>query len=106
MSETQQTGAGDADTRQRYLVGKVVSDRMDKTIVVLIERRTQHPLYGKYVRRSTKLKAHDPDNTCNIGDVVEIGEVRPISRNKSWALTRVLESVEDADSVAQAGQQQ
>src|SRR5699024_164576 len=98
MSETQQTGAGDADTRQRYLVGKVVSDRMDKTIVVMIERRTQHPLYGKYIRRSTKLKAHDPDNTARIGDVVEIGQVRPVSRGKSWALNRVVETAGEFDT--------
>lgn len=92
MTETQQTSADTTATRRRLLIGRVVSDRMDKTIVVLIERRTQHPLYGKFIRRSTKLKAHDPDNQCHIGDVVEIGEARPSSRHKAWALNRIVES--------------
>ena len=92
MSENQQANAEASTSKQRLLAGRVVSDRMDKTIVVLIERRTQHPLYGKYIRRSTKLKAHDPDNTARIGDIVEIGEVRPVSRDKSWALNRVVET--------------
>lgn len=92
MNEDQQPAAEATAPRQRLLVGRVVSDRMDKTIVVVIERRTQHSLYGKYIRRSTKLKAHDPNNSCRVGDIVEIGESRPVSRNKSWALTRVVES--------------
>jgi len=95
MSETSQkntgqSGDGGAQARQRVLMGQVVSDRMDKTIVVLIERRTKHPLYGKYIRRSTRLKAHDPDNTCNVGDYVEIAEGRPVSRRKAWSLHRVV----------------
>src|SRR5699024_6893643 len=98
MSENQQTNAEATTSHQRLLVGRVVSDRMDKTIVVMIERRTQHPLYGKYSRRSTKLKAHDPDNTARIGDVVEIGQVRPVSRDKSWALNRVVETAGEFDT--------
>lgn len=75
----------------RTLMGKVISDKMDKTITVLIERRVKHPLYGKYVSKSSKLKAHDEDNTCNIGDVVTIAESRPLSKSKSWTLVKVEE---------------
>jgi len=92
MSDKQTASDTSHKSGQRSTIGRVVSDRMDKTIVVLIERRTQHPLYGKYIRRSTKLKVHDPDNTAHIGDVVEIGEIRPVSKSKSWALSRVLEA--------------
>lgn len=99
MSETTNTNENVEQTaRQRILAGKVVSDRMDKTIVVLIERRTQHPLYGKYIRRSTRLKAHDPDNTCQIGDFVEIEEGRPVSRGKVWSLRRVVEKAGEFDT--------
>jgi small subunit ribosomal protein S17 len=73
------------------LVGQVVSNRMDKSITVLVERRVEHPLYRKYVRKSTKLLAHDENNECNEGDLVSIEECRPISKNKSWRLERVLE---------------
>lgn len=76
----------------RTLTGKVVSDRMDKSIVVLIERRVQHPLYGKSIRRSTKLHAHDENNTAKTGDVVTIKESRPISKTKSWTLVEVVEA--------------
>lgn len=80
------------ETKQpRTLVGQVVSDRMDKTITVMIERRVEHPLYRKYVRRSTKLLAHDENNECGQGDTVAIEECRPLSKNKSWRLARVLE---------------
>ena len=74
----------------RTLTGKVVSDKMDKSIVVLIERRVQHPLYGKSIRRSTKLHAHDENNTAKTGDVVTIKESRPISKTKSWTLVEVV----------------
>jgi small subunit ribosomal protein S17 len=74
--------------------GKVVSNKMDKTIVVLVERKVKHPLYGKYIRRSTKIHAHDEKNTCNIGDVVVIKEHRPISKTKSWQLVRIVEKAE------------
>ncbi len=76
----------------RTLTGKVVSDKMDKSIVVLIERRVQHPLYGKSIRRSTKLHAHDENNVAKIGDVVTIKESRPISKTKAWTLVEVVEA--------------
>lgn len=72
-------------------VGKVVSDKMDKTIVVLIEDNVKHPLYGKIVKRSMKLKAHDENNECKIGDTVEIMETRPLSKDKRWRLVNVIE---------------
>lgn len=75
----------------RTLVGQVSSNKMDKTISVVIERRVEHPLYRKYVRKSTKLLAHDENNECGEGDVVAIEECRPISKNKSWRLQRVIE---------------
>lgn len=75
----------------RTLTGKVVSDKMDKSIVVLIERRVQHPLYGKSIRRSTKLHAHDENNVAKIGDVVTI-KSRPISKTKAWTLVEVVEA--------------
>jgi len=75
----------------RTLTGKVVSDKMDKSIVVLIERRVKHPIYGKYVSKSTKVKAHDEQNECGIGDLVTIAESRPLSKTKSWALVKVEE---------------
>ncbi|MDA0688706.1 MAG: 30S ribosomal protein S17 [Proteobacteria bacterium] len=73
----------------RTVSGKVVSNKMDKSIVVLIERRVKHPVYGKIVKRSTKIHAHDANNECDIGDAVTIKEVRPISKTKSWALVSV-----------------
>ena len=72
-------------------VGKVVSDKMDKTIVVAIEDHVKHPLYGKIVKRTYKLKAHDEENTCNIGDTVKVMETRPISKDKRWRLVEVVE---------------
>lgn len=81
-----------ADTtnrRARTASGTVVSDRMDKSIVVLIERRVKHPVYGKIVRRSTRIHAHDADNECRTGDAVTIKEVRPVSKTKSWALVSI-----------------
>ncbi|MFT5419425.1 MAG: small subunit ribosomal protein S17 [Candidatus Endobugula sp.] len=75
----------------RTVSGKVVSDKMDKTITVLIERRVKHPIYGKYMSKSSKLKAHDEENTCNIGDVVTIAESRPLSKTKTWALVNIEE---------------
>lgn len=76
----------------RSLVGKVVSDKMDKTIVVLVQRRVKHPLYGKYMTKSTKLKVHDELNTAAEGDTVSIQESRPISKLKTWKLSKVLEA--------------
>ena len=72
-------------------VGKVVSDKMDKTIVVLIEDNVKHPLYGKIMKRSIKLKAHDENNECKIVDKVEIMETRPLSKDKRWRLVEVIE---------------
>ncbi len=72
-------------------VGKVVSNKMDKTIVVAIVDSVQHPLYKKIIKRTIKLKAHDENNTCNIGDRVEIMETRPISKDKRWRLVKVIE---------------
>lgn len=81
----------EAEKRVRTLTGKVVSDKMDKTITVLFERRVKHPIYGKYVSKSSKVKAHDANNECKIGDVVTIAESRPLSKTKSWALLRIEE---------------
>jgi len=81
-------------TTQRTLTGKVVSNKMDKSITVLIERRVQHPVYGKFIRRSTKLHAHDENNVCKEGDVVTIAECRPMSKTKAWTLVEVIESAE------------
>jgi small subunit ribosomal protein S17 len=73
----------------RTATGKVVSDKMDKTITVLIERRVKHPIYGKYITRSSKLHAHDENNECKMGDVVTVCETRPVSKSKTWALISV-----------------
>ncbi len=75
----------------RTIVGKVLSNKMNKTIVVGVERKVKHPLYGKYVRRLSKMRAHDDKNICNIGDLVEIQMCRPLSKTKSWMLVRVLD---------------
>jgi len=84
MSDTNETSA-------RTLTGKVVSSGMDKTIAVQIERVVKHPMYGKYIRRSTKLLAHDESNECNVGDLVAISECRPLSKRKSWRLEKIVE---------------
>jgi small subunit ribosomal protein S17 len=78
----------------RTLVGKVVSSKMDKTVTVLVERRVKHPVYGKYVVKSNKYHAHDETDALNEGDIVEIAESRPLSRTKSWAVTRVVEAAQ------------
>jgi small subunit ribosomal protein S17 len=77
---------------QRTLTGRVVSDKMDKTITVLIERRVTHPLYSKVVKRSKKYHAHDEKNECKEGDVVEIKSTRPVSKTKAWVVSRLIES--------------
>jgi small subunit ribosomal protein S17 len=77
---------------KRTLTGKVVSNKMDKSITVLIERRVKHPVYGKYLTKSTKFHAHDEQNVCKEGDVVTIAETRPISKTKSWTLVAVVET--------------
>jgi small subunit ribosomal protein S17 len=73
------------------LTGVVESDKMDKTIVVKIQRLVKHPVYGKYVKQTTKLKAHDPENACGIGDKVKVMSTRPLSKTKRWRLVEVLE---------------
>ena len=76
---------------RRTVTGRVVSDKMDKTVSVAIERRIKHPMYGKYIRRTTKVLAHDANNECKPGDRVTISECRPLSKNKSWAVVNVVE---------------
>jgi small subunit ribosomal protein S17 len=76
---------------RKVRVGKVVSDKMDKTVVVAVERSVKHPLYGKVVRRTYKLKAHDENNDCRIGDRVRVMETRPLSKQKRWRLVEILE---------------
>ncbi len=75
----------------RIQTGSVVSDKMDKSATVLIERKVKHPIYGKFVKKSTKLHIHDENNECGIGDTVQITECRPMSKTKSWALVKVVE---------------
>jgi len=79
------------DKSIRTATGRVVSNKMNKSVTVLVERQIKHPMYGKYLRRSTKITVHDEENTCNEGDLVTIAECRPISKNKSWRLVDVLE---------------
>ena len=81
-----------AENSTRTATGKVVSNKMDKTITVLVERRVKHPVYGKYITRSSKLHAHDEQNQCNIGDTVTVEESRPISKSKTWKLVEVVVS--------------
>lgn len=88
MTETAKTES----SLRRTLVGRVVSDKMDKTVTVLVENRVKHPLYGKYVLRSKKYKAHDEANQYKEGDKVEIQEGRPISRTKAWVVSRLVEA--------------
>ena len=82
-----------SEAKIRTLQGVVVSNKMDKSIVVMIERRVKHPMYGKFITRSTKLKAHDEANVCNEGDVVTITECAPISKSKNWKLVDVVVKV-------------
>lgn len=77
---------------QRTKSGVVTSDKMNQTVTVMIERKIKHPLYGKYIKKSTKIHAHDPDNKCQQGDVVKIVECRPISKTKSWKVVEIVES--------------
>jgi small subunit ribosomal protein S17 len=81
-----------AEKRTRTLQGRVVSDKMDKTITVLVERRVKHPVYGKYITRSSKVHAHDEGNTAGMGDTVLVAESRPLSKTKSWTLVEVIET--------------
>ena len=78
-----------AQTNPRTVSGVVVSDRMQKSITIKVERRVKHPVYGKYVRKSSKIHAHDEENTCKIGDIVTVIECRPLSKTKTWMLQSV-----------------
>ncbi|MEJ2138198.1 MAG: 30S ribosomal protein S17 [Gammaproteobacteria bacterium] len=80
-----------SEEKQRTLTAKVVSDKMDKTVSVSVERKVKHPMYGKYMRRSTKYMVHDEENACKEGDIVTIAECRPVSKNKSWRLVDIVE---------------
>ncbi|MBT8144741.1 MAG: 30S ribosomal protein S17 [Gammaproteobacteria bacterium] len=83
------------EKKLRTLVGRVVSDKMDKSVTVAVERQVRHPLYGKYIRRTSKHMAHDENNECRAGDTVSITSCRPMSKNKTW---RVVEVIERASS--------
>jgi small subunit ribosomal protein S17 len=87
MTETQATEKSSA---QRQIVGKVISGKMNKTIVVQVERKVKHPLYGKYLRKFSKMYAHDEDNACQVGDLVLIQQTRPLSKTKRWKLVEIL----------------
>ncbi len=78
-------------SENRAIVGRVVSNAMDKTITVLVERKVKHPIYGKFMKRSTKLHAHDESNECNNGDTVKVEQCRPLSKSKSWRLVEIIE---------------
>ena len=86
----------EAKKLSRSVTGKVVSTKADKTITVLVERRVKHPVYGKFLRRSTKLMAHDELNQCREGDIVTIEECRPLSKRKTWMLVSVVEQAPEA----------
>jgi small subunit ribosomal protein S17 len=79
------------EKKQRTIQGRVVSNKMDKTVTVLVERLVKHELYGKYIRRSTKLHAHDADNSCSEGDVVRVAECAPMSKTKNWRVVEIVE---------------
>nr|WP_144900014.1 30S ribosomal protein S17 [Luteimonas cucumeris] len=78
------------DKKQHTVEGRVVSSKMDKTVTVLVERQVKHALYGKYIRRSTKLHAHDADNACNEGDKVRLAEIAPMSKTKNWRVVEII----------------
>jgi small subunit ribosomal protein S17 len=90
MSELIEIEKMSEDKQQRTVNGVVLSDKMDKTVTVMIERKVKHPLYGKYIKRSTKLHVHDENNVCGVGDTVSIAECRPMSKTKSWSLVEVI----------------
>jgi small subunit ribosomal protein S17 len=81
----------DQQQNNRTLTGRVASNKMDKSITVVVERKVKHPIYGKYVKRSTKVHAHDEQNACNIGDTVTVEQCRPISKTKTWRLVEIVE---------------
>ena len=77
-------------SKKSNIIGKVVSASMDKSISVTVERRIKHPLYNKYISKTTKIMAHDQNNDCKVGDIVSLNEIRPISKRKSWALSEII----------------
>ncbi|QJC36559.1 30S ribosomal protein S17 [Enterobacteriaceae endosymbiont of Donacia simplex] len=79
--------------KTKLLKGKVISNKMQKSIIVSINRLIKHPIYGKYINRTTKLHVHDKDNICKIGDIVEIKECRPLSKTKSWTLVNIIKKI-------------
>jgi small subunit ribosomal protein S17 len=93
-----------AEKNRKTRVGRVVSDKMEKTVVIAVQRTTTHPLYKKLIRRSTQLMAHDEQSTARIGDLVRIVESRPISKMKHWRVTEVLESKQQASPVSEVAQ--
>ena len=80
----------DTQKKLHTVEGRVVSNKMDKTVTVLVERQVKHALYGKYIRRSTKLHAHDADNACKEGDVVRVKEIAPMSKTKNWSVVEIV----------------
>jgi small subunit ribosomal protein S17 len=88
---TDKTEASVSEEKQRTITAKVISNKMDKTVSVSVERRVKHPMYGKYMRRTSKFLVHDEENACNEGDIVTIAECRPLSKNKSWRLVEIVE---------------
>ncbi|GAB2491826.1 30S ribosomal protein S17 [Arenimonas alkanexedens] len=80
----------DNANQTRTVEGRVVSNKMNKSVTILVERQVKHPLYGKYIRRSTKLHAHDEENTCNEGDFVRVSECRPLSKTKNWRVVEII----------------
>jgi small subunit ribosomal protein S17 len=80
----------DAKPTTRPLIGRVVSDKMNKTVTVLVERRVKHPLYDKYIRRSSRIHAHDETDDCNVGDSVSIVQCRPLSKTKAWTVHEIV----------------
>jgi small subunit ribosomal protein S17 len=81
-------------SKGQAITGRVVSNKMDKTIVVEVERKVKHEFYGKYIRLTSRVKAHDADNSCNIGDLVTVVSCRPLSKTKHWVLSKILEQAE------------
>lgn len=92
--DTEETQADQMDNKKnrRMVVGRVVSNKMDQSVSVVVERLIRHPVYGKFIRRTTKLLAHDEENSCNEGDTVAIEECRPISKRKSWQVVKIIET--------------
>ena len=87
------------DKAQRTIEGRVVSNKMDKTVTILVERQVKHALYGKYIKRSTKLHAHDADNSCKEGDVVRVTEIAPMSKTKNWRVVEIITRAADKEEI-------